>query len=231
MKLTWMKALSAILATLMLTASFAACADSPISSGGESLAETRPETIPETRPDTEPESDILLVTETQAITETEPETTPPVVYMYQVEIEKLSEWERAYDDLCIGPPYEESVCIEEKYLFSSELRSPLIRAQSNQSFPLPIATYNEGMRIADLDITYRVAEPELLEVLSVHHYGVLAYQSGQVEFIPTYGLPEGNLPGFAVRTLAPGVAHLYITVTNRVTGDYFTMQQVIVIEE
>ncbi len=172
---------------------------------------------------------------TTLIQETEAETDPPVRYAYICN----SEVANIYQDLCIGPSVENSEpSIWTEFDLSLDLASHVIYATPNQTFSVPTVVMCEsnevnygGADIPDFDITWRIAEPELLEVVSVHPVGVLGRQGGAVYEIPTFELPRGQTPGFAVRTLAPGTVHLYITVTHRDTGIYQTMQQIIVIEE
>ncbi len=169
------------------------------------------------------------------IQETEAETDPPVRYAYIYNLEGAT----IYQDLCIGPSIENSEpSIWTEFDLSLNLASPIIYATPNQTFSVTTSVMCEsdevnygGADIPDFDITWRIAEPELLEVVSVHPVGVLGRQSGDVHEIPTFELPKEQTPGFAVRTLAPGTVHLYITVTHRETGIYQTMQQIIVIEE
>ncbi len=170
---------------------------------------------------------------------TEEETLTPIRYVYSFGEEYRIGGIKTYQELCIGASTENSdPPMWKAYDLSLQLGSPVIYAIPNLVFSVPSAVYCQssqmyygGAKIEDFDITWRIAEPELLEVVSVHPLGFLGRQGGTVQEIPTFELPEGQMPGFAVRTLAPGTAHLYITVTHRETGVYQTMQQIIVIEE
>ncbi len=146
-----------------------------------------------------------------------------------------NEGEDVYRALCDGPEITYSkINILDAYELYLTLSSPVIYAKVEQAFSVPTYVVSESSqeyRPSAYDITYRIAEPELLDVLSVHRGGIMGRQSGDIWGIPTNGLIEGQIPGFAVRSLSPGIAHLYIRVTHRESGEYMTMQQVIVIEE
>ncbi len=132
-----------------------------------------------------------------------------------------------YEELCVGPIREESeTSIMSLYAtLKIEPGCSIIYAKAEHAFSVPICVLHEdpGYSTAHFDVTWRVAEPEFLEIVSVDRAGSIAMQSGYAEDIPTYRLPSGQQPGFVVRGLQPGVAHLYITLIHRETGCFLTM--------
>ncbi len=175
-------------------------------------SETIFETILDPAPETAPE----------IVPPIEYDTTTPVRYTYIYNVDWKTEI-TSYLELCIGPAEEDSVpSIPRAYETSIYLSSPVIHAKVNQLIHIPFMVLSENPEFyaTDFDVTWRIAEPELLAIVKVDEKRFMGGSVGD--------MPES---GFEVYSLSPGVAHLYITITNPENGLYMTRQQVIVIEE
>ncbi len=159
--------------------------------------------------------------ETQASSETQPSAPVTYGFFYGPNQEEVKQ---TYQSLCIGPDEESSdPSLGGTYEVSMCLSSPVIYAQTNQTFAIPLLTSSENYEFyqTEFEVTWRIAEEELLEVVSVNPQGFVA---GTRQLYAT-----GS--DFFVRSIAPGTVHLYITVADAESGVYQTMQQIIVIEE
>ncbi len=220
------KTLTAILtACLLLTVVSCSPSDAPADT------QTSPESVSGTVPETEPVTEIEPTTETESVCESE--TSSSVVYNAYSYAE--------YQDMCIALPVEDTMPSGSARGFYLRLTSRVLKVKTNTSFTIPTEIIL-NVEDADEDIVYaygptnytitcHIEESNLMEVTGINSKKVLLHDAEEAAHWGNDPDLKNDIPGLGMHSLNPGVAHLFITVTHIPTGKFFTLQQIVVIEE